>query len=71
MVLQNECWKQHDQYLHVNIELECQALSDVHVHTNHSIRATSIRVMDEAGFEARHIMQVTGQRYDYYYPVLL
>ena len=36
------------------------------IYTNHSIRATSIRLMDDAGFEARHIMRVTGHRYEYF-----
>jgi hypothetical protein len=33
-------------------------------YTNHSIRATSMTVMDEAGIEARHIMRVSGHRYE-------
>ena len=32
------------------------------VYTNHSIRATSITILDKAGFEARHIMTVSGHR---------
>ena len=36
------------------------ALSDSY--TNHSIRATSITIMDQAGVEARHIMRVTGHK---------
>ncbi|VDI16195.1 Hypothetical predicted protein [Mytilus galloprovincialis] len=31
-------------------------------YTNHSIRATSITAMDEAGIEARHIMRASGHR---------
>lgn len=31
-------------------------------YTNHSIRATSITLMDNAGIEARHIMRVSGHR---------
>ena len=31
-------------------------------YTNHSIRATSITLLDECGFEARHIMCVSGHR---------
>jgi hypothetical protein len=31
-------------------------------YTNHSIRATSISIMDESGIEARHIMRVSGHR---------
>ena len=31
-----------------------------HIYTNHSIRATSITLLDKAGFEARHIMTVSG-----------
>jgi hypothetical protein len=33
------------------------------IYTNHSIRATSITIMDEAGMEARHIMRITGHKY--------
>lgn len=32
------------------------------IYTNHSIRTTSVTIMDEAGFEARHIMRVSGHR---------
>ena len=32
------------------------------VYTNHSIRATSITILDKAGFEARHIMSVSGHK---------
>ena len=31
-------------------------------YTNHSIRATSVTILDESGFEARHIMSVSGHR---------
>ena len=31
-------------------------------YTNHSIRATSISILDECGFEARHIMCVSGHK---------
>lgn len=31
-------------------------------YTNHSIRATAITILDECGFEARHIMAVSGHR---------
>ena len=31
-------------------------------YTNHSIRATSITILDTKGFEARHIMSVSGHR---------
>jgi hypothetical protein len=31
-------------------------------YTNHSIRATSIVIMDESGFESRHIMKVSGHK---------
>ena len=33
------------------------------IYTNHSLRATSINLMDEAGVEARHIMRISGHRY--------
>jgi hypothetical protein len=32
------------------------------VYTNHSIRATHVTVLDEAGHEARHIMRTTGHK---------
>ena len=32
------------------------------IYTNHCIRATSISVLDSSGFEARHIMSVSGHR---------
>ena len=32
------------------------------IYTNHSIRATSVTVMDEADIEARHIMKVSGHK---------
>ena len=31
-------------------------------YTNHSIRATTITILDKSGFEARHIMSVSGHR---------
>ena len=31
-------------------------------YTNHSIRATSVTILDECGFEVRHIMCVSGHR---------
>ena len=31
-------------------------------YTNHSIRATSITIMDESGFESRHIMKISGHK---------
>jgi len=31
-------------------------------YTKHSIRATSITIMDESGFESRHIMKVSGHK---------
>ena len=31
-------------------------------YTNHSIRATTITILDRSGFEARHMMSVSGQR---------
>jgi hypothetical protein len=34
-------------------------------YSNHSIRATSITVMDDAGIEARHIMRISGHRYEF------
>ena len=32
------------------------------VYTNHSIRATVITTLDHAGFEARHIQQISGHK---------
>ena len=32
------------------------------VYTNHCIRATSISILDSCGFEARHIMSISGHR---------
>ena len=32
------------------------------VYTNHSIRVTTITILDESGYEARHIMAVSGHR---------
>ena len=31
-------------------------------YTNHCIRATSVTVLDDSGFEARHIMSLSGHR---------
>jgi hypothetical protein len=33
-----------------------------HTYTNHSVRATHITILDEAGHEARHIMRTTGHK---------
>jgi hypothetical protein len=33
------------------------------IYTNHSIRATSMKLMDDAGVESRHIMRISGHRY--------
>ena len=32
------------------------------IHTNHSIRATTVTILDKSGFEARHVMTVSGHR---------
>ena len=32
------------------------------IYTNHSIRATSVTILDSSGFEARHIMAVSGHK---------
>ena len=32
------------------------------LYTNHCIRATSVTILDERGFEARHIMSLSGHR---------
>ena len=32
------------------------------IYTNHSIRATAVTILDESGFEARHIKTVSGHR---------
>ena len=32
------------------------------IYTNHSIRATTITILDRSGFEARHIMSVSGHK---------
>ena len=32
------------------------------IYTNHSIRATAVTIFDRSGFEARHIMSVSGHR---------
>ena len=31
-------------------------------HTNHSIRATAVTILDKSGFEARHIMALSGHK---------
>lgn len=31
-------------------------------YTNHSIRATAVTILDKSGFEARHIMAVSGHK---------
>jgi membrane-bound inhibitor of C-type lysozyme len=33
-------------------------------YTNHSIRPTAVTILDKSGFEARHIMSVSGHRYE-------
>jgi predicted component of viral defense system (DUF524 family) len=35
------------------------------IYTNHSIRATAITEMDEAGIDTRHIMHVSGHKSEY------
>ena len=32
------------------------------VYSNHSIRATTLTILDRSGFEGRHIMSVSGHR---------
>jgi len=32
------------------------------IYANHSIRATAVTIIDKSGFEARHIMTVSGHR---------
>ena len=32
------------------------------IYTNHSIRATTITILDRGGFEATHIMPMSGDR---------
>lgn len=32
------------------------------LYTNHSIRATAVTILDKSGFEARHIMAVSGHK---------
>ena len=32
------------------------------IYSNHSIRATAVTILDKSGFEARHIMSVSGHR---------
>ena len=32
------------------------------IHTNHSIRVTTVTILDKSGFEARHVMTVSGHR---------
>ena len=45
-----------------NMKVISQLANLSKVYTNHSIRATSITILDEAGFEARHIMSVSGHK---------
>ena len=32
------------------------------IYTNHSIRAKAVTILDKSGFEARHVMTVSGHR---------
>ena len=32
------------------------------IYSNHSIRATAVTILDKSGFEARHIMSISGHR---------
>lgn len=32
------------------------------IYTNHSIRATAVTILDRSGFEARHVMALSGHR---------
>ena len=41
--------------LSIKVKLSC-------VYTNHSIRATTITILDKCGYEARHIMALSGNR---------
>jgi integrase len=34
------------------------------LYTNHSLRATTITLLDNKGFEARHIMSISGHKTD-------
>jgi hypothetical protein len=62
-----------DDWYHVNMPLGKNALGNMmkrisvsaqlsKMYTNHSIRATHVTILDEAGFEARHIMRTTGHK---------
>ena len=33
-------------------------------YTNHCIRATAVSLLDESNFEARHIMRVSGHKFE-------
>ena len=36
------------------------------IYTNHSIRATVVTILDKCGYEARHIMAVSGHKSQVY-----
>ena len=46
-----------DEMKKLSIEAKLSCVS-----TNHSIRATTITILDECGYEARHIMALSGHR---------
>ena len=47
----------HDKMKKLSIEAKLSC-----VYTNHSIRATTITIHNECGYEARHIMALSGHR---------